>query len=105
MRSGTISMLRKGLTTLGLVGDWDAEKATGNPVSSVAVNQYQLMIREEQARAGVTQKSAALLMRDDIIRLLQRMSAWLMDPSLTQDERYEMMRDMAYIAVVFATAK
>ena len=41
MRSGTISMLRKGLTTLGLVGDWDAEKATGNPVSSAAVNQYQ----------------------------------------------------------------
>ena len=28
-----------------------------------------------------------------------------MDPSLTQDERYEMMRDMAYIAVVFATGK
>ena len=33
------------------------------------------------------------------------MSAWLMDPSLSLDERYEMMRDMAYIAVVFATGK
>ena len=48
---------------------------------------------------------APRLMRDDIIKLLQRMSAWLMHPSLTQDERYEMMRDMAYIAVVFATGK
>ena len=63
------------------------------------------MLREEKARAGITQKSAALLMREDIIKLLQRMSAWLMDPSLTQDETYEMMRDMAYIAVVFATGK
>ena len=105
MRSGTISMLRKGLTTLGLIGDWNQEKATGNPAASVAVKQYQLMLREEQARAGVTQRSAALLMREDIVRLLQRMSAWLMNPALSQDEKYEMMRDMAYIAVVFATGR
>ena len=58
-------MLRKGLTTLGLIGDWNQEKATGNPAASVAVKQYQLMLREEQARAGVTQRSAALLMRED----------------------------------------
>ena len=52
MRSGTISMLRKGLTMLGLIGDWNQEKATGNPAASVAVKQYQLMLREEQAKAG-----------------------------------------------------
>ena len=107
MRSGTISMLRKGLAALGLTGDWDSERATGNPVymSSTVVRQYQLMLREQQARAGVTQRQAALLMREDVVKLLQRMSAWLMDPSLSLDERYEMMRDMAYIAVVFATGK
>jgi len=69
------------------------------------VKQNQLMMREEQARAGVTQRSAALLMREDIVRLLQRMSAWLMNPALSQYEKYEMMRDMAYIAVVFATGR
>jgi len=105
MRSGTISMLRKGLTSLGLMGDWDPERATGNPVSSSTVKQYQLMLREEQAKAGVTQRQAALLMKEDVVKLLQRMSAWLMDPSLTIDERYEMMRDMAFIAVVCATGK
>ena len=105
MRSGIISMLRKGLTTLGLVGEWDAERAVGNPAASNLVKQYQLMIREEQAKAGITQKSAAILMREDIVKLLQRMSAWLMNPNLTVDERYEMMRDMAFIAVVFATGK
>ena len=105
MRSGIISMLRKGLTTLGLVGEWDAERAVGNPAASNLVKQYQLMIREEQAKAGITQKSAAILMREDIVKLLQRMSAWLMNPNLTVDERYKMMRDMAFIAVVFATGK
>ena len=75
MRSGTVSMLRKGLTTLGLIGEWDPERAVGNPVSSIAVKQYQLMLKEEQARAGVTQKQAALLMREDVVKLLQRMSA------------------------------
>ena len=30
---------------------------------------------------------------------------WLMNPTLSQDERYEMMRDMAFIAVVCATGK
>ena len=44
-------------------------------------------------------------MREAVVKLLQRMSAWLMDPALSLDERYEMMRDMAYIAVVFATGK
>ena len=105
MRSGTISMLRKGLAALGLTGDWDPERATGNPVSSTVVRQYQLMLREQQARAGVTQRQAALLMREDVVKLLQRMSAWLMDPSLSLDDRYEMMRDITYIAVVFATGK
>lgn len=105
MRSGTVSMLRKGLTTLGLIGEWDPERAVGNPVSSIAVKQYQLMLKEEQARAGVTQKQADLLMREDVVKLLQRMSAWLMNPTLSQDERYEMMRDMAFIAVVCATGK
>ena len=33
------------------------------------------------------------------------MSAWLMNPALSQDEKYEMMRDMAYIAVVFAMGR
>jgi len=43
-------MLQKGLTSLGLIGDWDPERATGNPVSSSTVRQYQLMLREEQAK-------------------------------------------------------
>ena len=100
-------MLRKGLATLGLTGDWDPERATGNPVSSTVVRQYQLLLREQQARAGITQRQAALLMREAVVKLLQssRMSAWLMDPALSLDERYEMMRVMAYIAVVFATGK
>ena len=63
------------------------------------------MIREEQAKAGITQKSAAILMREDKVKLLQKMSAWLMNPKLTVDEKYEMMRNMAFIAVVFATGK
>ena len=63
------------------------------------------MLREEQAKAGVTQKGAAIFLREDVIRLLQRMGVWLMDKKLSTDERYEMMRDVAFIAVVFATGK
>ena len=61
--TGTISLLRKGLTTLGLVRDWDAERAIRNPVSSVTVSQYQVMLKEKQVKAGITQKSAALLIK------------------------------------------
>ena len=54
MRSGAISMLRKGLATLGLAGDWGPEEI----VPAYA---------ERRTRKGrVTQKSEALLMRDDI---------------------------------------
>ena len=52
MRSGTVSMLRKGLTTLGLIGEWDPERAVGNPVLSIAVKQYQLMHAEGRTGKG-----------------------------------------------------
>ena len=71
MRSGTVSMLRKGLATLGLIGEWDPERAVGNPVLSIMVKQYQLIYVKRR-----TSKGGSILMREDMVKLLQRKSAY-----------------------------
>ena len=53
MRSGTVSMLRKGLATLGLIGGWDPERAVGNPVSSTAVKQLSTYVERRTSKGGI----------------------------------------------------
>ena len=73
MRTGVLHMLKKGFQDIGLSGPWNVASKMGNPVESLLVTEYLTIIKQQQAKAGVTQKQAAILLRDETHRLIQSM--------------------------------
>ena len=67
LRTGIYQMLKSGFEDLGATGAWNKENGTGNPVESKLVDilLYILKVTEEQAKAGVIVKGAAIIMRED----------------------------------------
>ena len=63
------------------------------------------MLREKQAQAGISQKQAAILLRDETYKLVQSMIARTFKPNITLKETFELLRDLALITLAFATGK
>ena len=66
---------------------------------------YILKVTEEQAKSGVTVKGAAIIMRENLNKLIIIMASWLFDPALSTDEQFELLRDIAFICLAFAAGK
>ena len=105
LRTGIYQMLKQGFQDMGLNEPWNIASKTGNPVNSILVSEYLRMLRETQAKAGVTQKQAATLMRDETHKLIQSMIARLYRPNISFKETFELQRDLALITTAFATGK
>ena len=105
MRTGVLHMLKKGFQDIGLSGPWNVASKMGNPVESLLVTEYLTMIKQQQAKAGVTQKQAAILLRDETHRLIQSMISKLYKPNISLKETFDLLRDLALITLAFATGK
>ena len=105
MRTGQYQVLKRGFEEFHMAGEWDPIGLRGNPVESQRVRQYIKYIAEEQARAGVTQKQAAVILRRELARLLRFLRALLYLPGLSVDERFRIYRDMCLFSAAFASTK
>ena len=105
LRTGIYQMLKQGFQDIGLSGTWNTASKTGNPVDSLPVSEYLRMLREKQAQAGISQKQAAILLRDETYKLVQSMIARTFKPNITLKETFELLRDLALITLAFATGK
>jgi hypothetical protein len=101
-RTGLIQMLRQAFSDFGFTGPWSPSSRTGNPVNSKLVTDYLRMLQEQQAAAGVTQKQAAILLRDQTHKLVQSMISYLSNPNLPFKDTFDTLRDLAIICLAFS---
>ena len=80
LRTGVISKLREGFRSVGLTSTWSERTSTGNPALSRLVMRYLKMVQEQQAKAGVTQKQAAIFLKQQLRTLLSWLALFLALP-------------------------
>ena len=73
LRTGIISKQRESFTSVGLTALWSERNSTGKPALTRLVSRYLKMVQEQQAKADVTQRKAAIFLTQQLRTLL----SWL----------------------------
>jgi len=66
LRTGVISKLREGFRSIGLTSNWDERSSSGNPALARQVARYLKMVQEQQAKAGISQRQAAIFLKNQL---------------------------------------
>ena len=62
-QTAIISKIRKGFKSIGFSSKWDERSSSGNPAMSLLVSKCMKMVQEQQAKADIVQKLAAIFVR------------------------------------------
>ena len=106
LRAGIISKLREGFRSIGLNSNWDEQQNCGNPALSRQVSRYYKMVQEQQAKAGVSQRQAAILLRKELQVFLGWMAVCLLSPEFQDNvSQFEIRMLRSLVTNGFASSK
>ena len=106
LRTGVISKLREGFRSVGLTSTWSERTSTGNPALSRLVMRYLKMVQEQQAKAGVTQKQAAIFLKQQLRTLLSWLALFLALPEFADVvSQFEIRMIRSFLSTAFASSK
>ena len=106
LRTGVISKLREGFRSIGLTSNWDERSSSGNPALARQVARYLKMVQEQQAKAGVSQRQAAIFLKNQLLSFLNWLAVFLLMPEF-QDEvsQFEIRMLRSFVTNAFASSK
>jgi len=106
LRTGIISKLREGFRSIGLTSHWDERQNCGNPALSRQVSRYYKMVQEQQAKAGVSQRQAAIFLRNEMNNFLGWLAVCLLMPEFKDDaSQFEIRMLRSLVSTGFASSK
>ena len=106
LRTGIISKLREGFRSVGLTAPWSERNSTGNPALARLVSRYLKMVQEQQAKAGVVQRQAAICLKQQLRTLLSWLAIFIELPEFAHViSQFELRMLRSFLASTFASSK
>ena len=106
LRTGVICKLREGFRSIGLTAQWNERDNCGNPALSRQVTRYFKMVQEQQAKAGVSQKQAAIFLGNQLQDFLRWLAVLLLMPECQDDiSQFEIRMLRSFVSSAFASSK
>ena len=106
LRAGIISKLREGFKSLGLTAPWSERNSTGNPALARLVSRYLKMVQEQQAKAGVVQRQAAICLKQQLRTFLSWLAIFIELPEFAHvTSQFELRMLRSFLASTFASSK
>ena len=106
LQTGVICKLREGFRSIGLTAQWNERDNCGNPAMSRQVTRYFKMVQEQQAKAGVSQRQAAIFLGNQLQDFLRWLAVLLLMPECQDDiSQFEIRMLCSFVSSAFASSK